>query len=162
MLAEVSVYIVLALVLYYFTNTELADVTCPQGPNTKDRSLCREGNGKSYNGSAPKSKDTTASLLKKIDIAATAERRDVVWRRCYIIACACLILLFTLALGRWPSASEAVLTVLIIMTVSYFAHNFYNYHHNSHPEKNILDSTALLQERIRKSSPRPERISRVL
>jgi len=152
MITKISVYILLGLVLYYFAKTELADLTCPEGPNTKDRSLCREGNGKSYNGSAAEFKDKTSIMLKKIDIAATATRRDVVWRRSYIIACVSLVLIFMLVLKRFPSAPEAVLTVLIIMTSTYFTYNFYNYHHTKYPEQNILDSTALLRERIRKPS----------
>lgn len=148
MIAEISVYVILGLILYYFANTEMNDLTCPQGPNTKDKKLCGEGNGKSYNGSAPETKDKTSVLLKKINIAATAARRDVVWRRSYIIACACLILLFMLVLKRFPNAPETVLTVFIIMTVTYFTHSMYNYHHYAHSEKNILNSTELLMTRL--------------
>jgi len=148
MWVKLLVYSIIIVIFYKFLITEKTDITCPQGPNTKDKSVCREGNGKTYNGSQPSSNDKAAILLQKIDIAATAIRKDVVWRKSYIIACISAVFIFGLILKISPTISEVVLTIFIIGTIIYATHNLYNYHHTKHIEDNILASTNLLRSKL--------------
>lgn len=128
---------------------ELPDLKCPQGPYTIDKTQCREGNGKSYAGSQPSSNDPIDTLLKKIGIAATASRKDILWRRCFLPAVAATLCVFGLVLRRFPHWFELLSVTFFIMMPIYFMQTFYSHHHYAHIEKNIQTSLSLLQDRFR-------------
>lgn len=137
---------------------ELPDLKCPQGPYTEDKTQCREGNGKSYAGSQPASKDSIDVLLKKIGIAATASRKDILWRRCFLPAVAATLCVFGLVLRRFPHWFELLSVTFFIMMPIYFMQTFYSHHHYAHIEKNIQNSLSFLQDRFQNlttSSPPP-------
>lgn len=127
---------------------EMPDLKCPQGPYTEDKSQCREGNGKSYAGSHPEVDDSSETLLKKIEIAATAARRDILWRRCFLPAVVATLCLFGLVLRRFPRWFELLSATFFIMMPIYFMQTFYSHHHYAHIEKNIQGSLTLLRNRL--------------
>jgi len=127
---------------------EIPDLKCPQGPYTEDKSQCREGNGKSYAGSQPAVDDSSETLLKKIEIAAMASRKDILWRRCFLPAVAATLCLFGLVLRRFPRWFELLSATFFIMMPVYFMQTFYSHHHYAHIEKNIQGSLALLKDRL--------------
>jgi len=131
---------------------EIPDLKCPQGPYTEDKSQCREGNGKSYAGSQPAVDDSSETLLKKIEIAATAARKDILWRRCFLPAVAATLCLFGLVLRRFPRWFELLSATFFIMMPIYFMQTFYSHHHYAHIEKNIQNSLTFLREHFTKHS----------
>lgn len=141
--------VILLYTLKTVSSWEWTDIKCPHGPDTKDRSLCKEGNGKNYNGSQPNKTDTTRILLDKINIAGTAVKKDVLWRKAFMYASIASILIFLLALRKFPELHELFLTTLLIMLVIYFGNNYYNYHHYSHIENNIKDTVNILKSRLK-------------
>jgi hypothetical protein len=144
-----GIYVLLIFILYYVLKTEKADIMCPEGPNTVDKSVCREGNGKSYAGSQPSkdpTKDKIATLLQKIEIAAKAPRKDVLWRRAFI-GCCIGFLLFSAIMRRIPTVPETIL-LFITMVIIYGIYSCYNYHHYRHIEDNIVASTEEIKRRL--------------
>lgn len=151
----VDISVLLALLLLTsiaLKKGEIPDLKCPQGPYTEDKSQCREGNGKSYAGSQPTPRDSTELLLKKIEIASTASRKDILWRRCFLPAVAATLCLFGLVLRRFPRWFELLSATFFIMMPIYFTQTFYSHHHYAHIEKNIQNSLTLLKDRLSKLS----------
>ena len=147
---KILIFIFIACLAVYVLKTEKKDLTCPQGPLTKDTSLCREGNGKTYHQAIPSVKDSTITLLKKIKIAALAGRKDVYWRRAFIVACLCTLFIYLTVIRCVPSVSDAVLMIFIITIFMYVTNSLYNYHHYGHIEGNIIQSIDILDERRKK------------
>jgi len=145
----VAIVIILYVVTQIVVPTEKNDLHCPQGPYTKNKSLCKEGNGKTYSGSHPESNDTTNVLLSKIKIAALAGRKDVSWRRSFIASCIICLLVFAIVLRKIPSVAELLGVLFVCTTVMYAIHSFYNYHHYAHIEGNIIKSINILQLRLK-------------
>lgn len=143
-----ALFVLLILTSIALKKGELPDLKCPQGPYTEDKTQCREGNGKSYAGSQPAPKDSSELLLKKIEIAATAARKDILWRRCFLPAVAATLCLFGLVLRRFPRWFELLSATFFIMMPIYFMQTFYSHHHYAHIEKNIQNSLAILRERL--------------
>ena len=69
------------------------------------------------------------TLLKKIEIAATAARRDILWRRCFLPAVVATLCLFGLVLRRFPRWFELLSATFFIMMPIYFMQTFYSHHH---------------------------------
>ena len=146
MIIDLILYLALfSLLILLALPTEKKDLMCPQGPHTTDPNLCREGNGKSYFGSHPLPNDSSQVLLEKIEIAAKASKKDVIWRRCYIFSLLISLLFFLIVIGRFPAGKDLFLSTVISVCVLYFAIVYYRHHHYAHIEKNILDSVTLLR-----------------
>jgi hypothetical protein len=143
-----SIFILLLAGSIALRKGELPDLKCSDGPYTKDKSTCREGNGKSYAGSHPKETDSAETLLNKIQIAAGASRKDILWRRCFLPAIAATLCLFGLVLRRMPRWFELFSATFFIMMPIYFMQTFYSHHHYAHIEKNIQNSVTFLKDRL--------------
>lgn len=143
------IIVVLWLLLRWVVPTERRDLMCPDGATTKDRSICKEGNGKVYNGSRPDENDTVSTLLQKIEIASKTVRRDVVWRRSFIVACIACFAIFLIILRKFPNPTEVIGIIFIITMAVMCMFSFYNYHHYAHPERNIKMCLDKLKKRLR-------------
>jgi hypothetical protein len=145
---DIIVYIIIILAMYKVYTTEKDDMLCPHGPSTTDKNLCKEGNGKSYHGSLPQSTDKLEIIMNKINIAATAYSKEVIWRKYFMLAIVTSFFICFLVLEKVPSPSKVFLIICIIMILGYFNQCFYNYHHYKHMEDSILKSTNIILKRL--------------
>ena len=111
---------------------------------------CHKGDGMPYRGSKPSPSDSCPTLLKKIDLAANAERNSIKWRRSLILAATICVLVFGLVVmpGRLPEWTQMYVAVLLTTFVLYFNFNYYSYHRYKEPTEYIEESTDLLGEKI--------------
>ena len=149
MILNIIVLGILVISLKHIISTEKYDILCPDGPLTKNKNLCKEGNGKTYNKAIPNKHDSLNTLISKISIACKAIRKDVIWRKLVITSSISLFLIFSIVMRRIPTIYEIVGMLLIMTTVGYGLNNFYNYHHYSHIENNILKSLKLITKKIK-------------
>lgn len=149
-IVDIIIYaIIIFLIFYAIIPTEKDDLTCPDGPNTKDKSLCREGNGKTYNGSRAFKTDNVSVLLGKITIAAKANTHDVMWRKSFLAGMVCVIFLYMFVHKHFPSGCDMVLTIFITAVIFYFCHILYQHHHYTHIQKNITEAVDMLKSHVR-------------
>lgn len=116
---------------------ELLDMNCPEGPDTKDPSVCRDGNGKLWANQKYTKQDTPQSSLAKISTLNQNYGKAIIWRRYLILSVVSSILLFLVTQQRLPSGFELLGAMLIIFIVFYVAHSFYRYHHDRFIEETI-------------------------
>ncbi len=106
-----------------------------------------------YRGSKPILSDRCPQLLKKIEIAANAEKNSIKWRRSFILAAVICLLVYGLVVmpGRLPEWTQMYVAAIIATFVLYFNFNYYSYHRYKKPTKYIEEATALLAEKIAKN-----------
>lgn len=114
---------------------------------------CYKGDGMPYRGSKPILSDRCPQLLKKIEIAANAEKNSIKWRRSFILAAVICLLVYGLVVmpGRLPEWTQMYVAAIIATFVLYFNFNYYSYHRYKKPTKYIEEATALLAEKIAKN-----------
>lgn len=130
---------------------ELLDMNCPEGPDTKDKSVCKDGNGKLWAGHKFTKSDTPRTSLAKISTLNQNYGKAVIWRRCIILSFVATILIFLVTLKRLPSGFELLGSMLVIFMVFYVANGFYRYHHDSFIEEAITEHLKHLGRSLRGS-----------
>lgn len=109
---------------------ELLDMTCPEGPDTKDKSVCKDGNGKLWANYRYSKSDSPKSSLEKLSNLSDSYSKVIIWRRYITLAFISSLLLFLITQQRIPSGFELLGAMVVIFTVFYVAHNYYSYHHD--------------------------------
>lgn len=127
---------------------ELLDMNCPDGPDTKDMSVCKDGNGKLWAKHRFTLNDTVKTSLAKISALNHSYNKAIIWRRYLILSFVATILLFLVALQRLPTGFELLGSMLIIFIVFYVAHNYYRYHHDRFIEESITRHLRHLAQNI--------------
>lgn len=150
-LVAILVFIILGCLFVYIIKLEQRDIRCPQGLDTTNLSLCKDGNGKNYHKAKPEIGDSVSTLLNKIKISATAGRKDVIWRRAFIIGCICTIGIFLICFRSIPSVPQVVTIIIIITMTVYVLHSYFDYHHYFHIEDSILKSVDAIIKNIKSS-----------
>lgn len=114
-------------------------------------SKCQEeGNGAPYKGSNPSEYDSCSILLGKIDIAAKTTSNAVNWRRSFVVAVIISLLIYVLVItpSNLPAWTQFYLVVFISAVIIYYNLSYYDYHMYNTPRNNILESTAMVEEKI--------------
>jgi hypothetical protein len=129
---------------------EKLDMNCPDGPDTKDMSVCKDGNGKLWSRHRYTEGDTVKSSLAKISALNHSYNKAIIWRRYLTLSFISTLLLFLVSLQRLPTGFELLGSMLIIFIVFYVAHNFYRYHHDRFIEEAITRHLRHLAQEIKK------------
>lgn len=127
---------------------EKVDLTCPEGPYTKDRTVCGDGNGKSYGNTKPNVKDNNVEVIQKIKKLARSLREDICWRKAFIASFIMMVLIFLFVFRRIPEAIEMFGVMFVCMVTGWLFYSFYNSHHYKHIEYNLLGNANVLEDRI--------------
>ena len=159
MVAEIviSVLIYGAVVWAVWTKAiqrELLDMNCPEGPDTKDRSVCRDGNGKLWAHYRVKKDDSPRASLAKIRVLHHNYAKAVQWRRCFVLSFVATLFLFLVTQQRLPSGFELLGSMLVIFIAWYMAGSFYDFHHNRFMREAIDGHLASLLKQLPRSSTR--------
>jgi len=147
-------YVVIFGLSIFVLLTEQADWKCPGVTNYLFN--CQGEGGMPYRGAKPSQSDTCSQLLSKINLAASSSSKSIKWRRSFLLAVLIALLVFVLVVtpGKLPSWTQFYITVIIITTIFYFNLNYHDYHKLNIPRDYIAESSALIEEKIRKGECR--------
>lgn len=123
-----AIAIVVGILMYTLSMAETGDLFCPNTFYTKDKSLCKDGNGKFHQSSIFTGKETLDESLDKIRKGAASVTNHVFWRRFMLGAIPTTIVIFLFVIQKWPTVAEFFITVFLFFMCSYFTQTFYNYH----------------------------------
>jgi hypothetical protein len=129
--ADIVVYVIfLTLLLKIAMPTEKADMMCPQGPHTKNKSLCREGNGKLFRYGKISNKDSISDLTIKLNKLIDDKNTQVYWRRFFIMSFLLCLTLHYVLFESLPSGSRMVVMIIVCFFFLLNFHSFYHFHYN--------------------------------
>jgi hypothetical protein len=109
--------------------TEKADMMCPNSVFTKNKKLCKEGNGKLFRYSKISPKDDIKSVSIKMSKLIDDKQKQVLWRRYFLFSGILSIALHYIITERLPRGKEFMISFLLIYISSLQLHNFYSYHY---------------------------------
>jgi len=128
--SDVAVYVImLALLFKLVIRTERADMMCPNGPHTKNKSLCKEGNGKLFKYGKIKKKDTIPVLSVKINKLIDDKNKQVYWRRFFMISFLLSLTLYYVMFETLPSGNRLVIMMIVCLFILFNFHSFYHFHY---------------------------------
>lgn len=140
LLASVLIYIgIIWFIWHGAIERELLDLNCPDGPNTKDKNVCRDGNGKLWANYKYVPGESVKASLAKLKILNRNWGHPVIWRRCLIMAFMASLLVWIITHQKIPDGFELVGSMLAIFIVWYLAHSFFGFHHDRFIEDTISE-----------------------
>lgn len=112
-------------------------------------SKCEKADGMPYRGSKPNPSDDCSTLLKKINIAAGASSKSIIWRRSLVLSVIIAFVAFILVItpGSLPSWTKFYLVTLIGIVFIYYSLNYYDYHKYNTPREYITESTEMIKKK---------------
>jgi hypothetical protein len=116
---------------------EQLDMTCPEGPDTKDRSVCRDGNGKLWARYRHQPGESPRASLAKMRVLNRNWGKPIIWRRCFALAFSASILLCLVTQQRLPTGFELIGSMVVLFLVWYVSHSFFQVHHDQFIEEAI-------------------------
>lgn len=125
---DIVIIVTIVILLFLAIRTESYDLTCPEGPNTVDMSVCREGNGKAYNDAIPQDSDDRYESRERIIRGARSITTHVRWRMIFIASTILAGLITALILPAW-NWRLLFLILILSFVVMYGVSNFVDYHH---------------------------------
>lgn len=126
-----------ALALWFYTKvvpSEFEDMRCPDGPDTTNKSLCKEGNGKLWAKYKHLNDDSVKSSLDKISELNKNYGKFIAWRRYLFSAVIASILIFFITQRTLPNGFELLGSSIVIFIVFYMLMNYYRVHHDKYIE----------------------------
>lgn len=137
---DLIVYGVLLFLLFKLAiRTEMKDMKCPEGPHTKDTSLCKEGNGKLFQVANYKKTDDINKIGKKITKLIGDKHTQVYWRRSFILAVISSIIGIYAVTGSFGNGRSLLFLFLIIYIGSTSINSFYVHHYDKIFDRKILE-----------------------
>ena len=137
--SDLFVYAILFGVLFKIAlRTEHADLTCPQGPYTKNKSVCKHGNGKLVQVAKYESKDDVKTTLKKMNMLIKNKHTQVYWRRSFILAVTVSFLGNYILTGSFPDGRNLILLFLVVYLASSSLNSFYVHHNDKVFDEKIV------------------------
>ncbi len=136
---DLLILIIIILLLGSAIHMERMDLYCPQGPDTVDRSLCRDGNGKGLFQTLPRKEDSLSETVQKISRLADAITGRVKWRVSFIGAVLTAFLLNLLLFSEIDWRRLGV-TIIIEFLAFYLLLSFYDVHYFEHISRNLHHS----------------------
>lgn len=129
---------------------ELYDMTCPDGPDTKDMSQCKDGNGKLWARHKYVKTDNVGECIDKMSILNKNYNKPIMWRRCILMGFVASILVFSVTQQRLPSGFELLGSTILIFIVFYVATNYYRHHHDRFIEESVEEHLKYIKTRLKK------------
>lgn len=145
-------YLLLFAFLGIWMLIEYYDLSCPEGPYTKNKKeKCGSGLGKQYFENLVSESDTFEDSIHKISNASKVNNDEVIWRRFYISSFFAALLGGSLAMKRVLDGFELVTLFFVIFFCAFFTNNFFRYHHYRNIEKCIDDNLKHIEKKIKDS-----------
>ena len=119
--------------------TEKSDMTCPNGPYTINKKLCRDGNGKLLQVANYKDTDSPNMILSKINKLITNKQTQVYWRRFFILSFIFTIFSHYLITDRLPDGKMFIILFTVFFLGVTNMNSFYVYHYDNHFDKKITN-----------------------
>jgi len=130
---NITTYIIYAIVFLVVVMiaipTEKADMMCPQGPYTKNKKLCKEGNGKLFKYSKFNEKDTIKTTSRKLQKLIDDKKTQIIWRRLFIQSVIIVFLLNFIVTDNIPDGKQFFISTLLVYFILLSFTNFYNTHY---------------------------------
>lgn len=128
--SDLVIYFIYFIILFSVAiRTERADMMCPKSVFTKNKKLCREGNGKLFRYSKLIPKDNIKTISIKMSKLIDDKQKQVIWRRYFLLSGVLSIALSYILKDRLPRGKEFVISFIIIYIFTLQMHNFYSYHY---------------------------------
>ena len=122
-------YFIIIKILFVVLSTERKDLLCPDGPKTKDVSLCKEGNSRIYHSYKPKRGDSKAKLKSNVYNIQDELRQEVKWRR-YVLLGIIIALFYNFFMyDRIIHPKDLLVFVFIFVVAHKMFDDFFFYHH---------------------------------
>jgi len=99
----------------------------------------------------PKKNDTIKKLCDKVISIISYHEKGGIWKRCYIISffmTLCIYLLYKIS-GEFNKVEHYVFLILILFTVLYLYHNYFNYHHFRILKKNGISLISKINKKLK-------------
>lgn len=136
---DLVIYVlILGLFVGLALRTENADLTCPEGPYTKNKSVCRHGNGKLVQVAKYTEKDNISGITKKMNMLIKNKHTQVYWRRSFILAVVVGLFINYLTVGSFPDGRTFLITVLFVYMASSSLNSFYVHHNDKVFDEKIV------------------------
>ena len=137
--SDLFVYTILFGVLFKVVlTTEQADLTCPQGPYTKNKSVCKHGNGKLVQVAKYERKDDVSTTLKKMNMLIKNKHTQVYWRRSFILAVIVSFFGNYILSGSFPDGRNLILLFIVVYLASSSLNSFYVHHNDKVFDEKIV------------------------
>lgn len=142
--------VVFVLIIKEVIKNELYDMNCPHGPNTPDKNVCRDGNGKLWSPHKYAPSDTLSSSIEKTGELVKNFSKAVIWRRTFVFSVMATILVFLTVHRRLPNGFELIGTILGIFTIFYLSNSYYKYHHDRFIEETAMEHLKFISSKVKR------------
>lgn len=131
--------IFIVLLLQIAIPTEINDMTCPNGPYTINKKLCRDGNGKLFQVAKYNDTDSPNMILTKINKLIENKHTQVYWRRFFILSFILTIISHYLITDKLPDGKMFIILFTMFFLGVINMNSFYVYHYDNHFDKKITN-----------------------
>lgn len=118
--------------------TEKSDMTCPNGPYTINKKLCRDGNGKLFQVGKYKKTDNVNMVLDKMNKLIINKQTQVYWRRFFILSFILSIFSHYLITNKLPDGKMFIILFIVLYLGLTNMNSFYVYHYDKHFDKSLV------------------------
>ena len=122
-----SIFIIILLKIVL--PTEKADMMCPNGPYTKNKKVCKEGNGKLFRFSKINKQDNVKTISLKMNKFIDDKKTQVKWRRFFIMTIILCLLIPYIITNNIPRGKDFLILFFIVFTILIGFDNFYTFHY---------------------------------
>lgn len=129
--------------------TENADLTCPNGPYTKNKNVCKHGNGKLVQVAKYKDQDDIKIVLKKMNMLIKNKHTQVYWRRSFILAVIVSFFANYVLTGSLPNGRNLILVFLVVYIASTSINSFYVHHNDKVFDEKIIQGLVRVNKLIK-------------
>lgn len=133
-------YFSLIKIILFVMSVERKDLLCPDGPKTKDLSLCKEGNSKIYHHYKPSKEDKKNKLKNNVFNIQEELRTEVKWRRYVFLAAAIAVFYYFFMYDKLIHPKDLVMFIIIFVIAHKMFDDFYFYHHYKFVHRTIKNN----------------------
>lgn len=148
--SDLFIYAILFGVLFKVAlPTEKADLTCPNGPYTKNKSVCKHGNGKLVQVAKYKDEDDINTVLKKMNMLIKNKHTQVYWRRSFILSVVVSFFSNYILTGSFPDGRDFLLVFLVVYIISTSLNSFYVHHNDKVFDEKIVQGLTRVNKLVK-------------
>lgn len=127
---------------------ELMDMNCPDGPNTVDKTSCKDGNGKLWANYRTSPGDSVSKSLDKISELNKNYGKNIIWRKCVVMGIFASMLIFLITQRRPPNGFELLGSSVVIFIICYMTTSYYRQHHDRFIEDALDDNIKYIRSKL--------------
>lgn len=143
------VYAIFTIILLQIAiPTEKSDLTCPNGPYTKNKKLCKDGNGKLLQVGKYQKTDNANTILNKMNKLIINKQSQVYWRRYFILSFILAIVSNYVITDKLPDAKTFIVLFMVLYLGFSNMNSFYVYHYDNKFDDKIVDGIKKVKKLI--------------